>query len=45
MYLTLSSGGENYDVVDGGMCSCGNMGIVKALTHVLEVGGVSELGG
>jgi hypothetical protein len=46
IYLTLSSGGgENYDVFDGGMCSRGDMGSVKALMHVLEVGGETEVGG
>ena len=45
LYLPLSSGGSaNYDVVDGGMCSWGDMGNVKALTHVLDLSGVSEDG-
>ena len=46
IYLPLLSGGtENYDVVGGGMCSWGDIGSVKALTHVLEVGGETEVGG
>ena len=46
LYLPLLSGGsENYDVVDGGMCSRGDIGSVKVLTHVLEVGGETEVGG
>ena len=46
IYLPLSSGGsENYDVVDVGMCSRGDMGSVKALTHVSEVGGETEVVG
>ena len=46
IYLPLSSGeSENYDVIDGGMCSRGDMCSVKALTHVLEVGGETEVGG
>ena len=46
IYLPLLSGGsENYDEEDGGMCSRGDMGSVKALAHVLEVGSETEVGG
>ena len=45
IYHCRRGGSENYDEVDGGMCSRGDMGSVKALTHVLEVGGETEVGG
>ena len=46
LYLGWSSGGSaNWDVVDRGRCGWCDMGSVKALPHVLEVGSVTEVGG
>ena len=43
LFLTLSLAGRaNYEVVDGGRGDRSDMIGVKARTHVLDMGGVSE---